>query len=214
MCRSALSFTPTCPSITSLQTFAFALLPAHTNPFDSPILSYIPLSPSADRPTLFIDPRKLSSTVNDYLVSINIQTKPYSDVWSFLEALKPSSPPAYSLELTKPKEEGKIATSLTTSWAVELALGKVCPSAFHLPPTIASQHEEVMLMLGVLSINQDNVQPLLSPILEAKAIKNPIELKGMRAAYLRDGWATVRWMTKMERLIREEGKEVREFEAG
>jgi hypothetical protein len=32
----------------------------------------------------------------------------------------------------------------------------------------------------------------MSPILEAKAVKNDVELEGMRRAYLRDGRATVR----------------------
>lgn len=34
----------------------------------------------------------------------------------------------------------------------------------------------------------------MSPILEAKAVKNDVELEGMRRAYLRDGRATVRWV--------------------
>ena len=33
---------------------------------------------------------------------------------------------------------------------------------------------------------------VVSPILEAKAVKNETELEGMRAAYKRDGLATVR----------------------
>lgn len=33
---------------------------------------------------------------------------------------------------------------------------------------------------------------MLSPIAEAKAIKNDVEISGFKAAYLRDGRATVR----------------------
>lgn len=34
----------------------------------------------------------------------------------------------------------------------------------------------------------------MSPILESKAVKNAVELEGMRKAYLRDGRATVRFV--------------------
>jgi hypothetical protein len=102
--------------------------------------SYIPISPSNELPTLFIDPRKLSPSVADYLSTIGVSTKAYSDVWSFLQTLR-SSPPSYSSENAKHKEEGKIATSLTMSWAVELALGKVHLLLSSLPSSFLRHRE-------------------------------------------------------------------------
>ena len=54
---------------------------------------------------------------------------------------------------------------------------------------------------------------MVSPILEAKAVKNEVELEGMRAAYKRDGLATVRWMARLDALITKEGGRIDEYEA-
>ena len=53
---------------------------------------------------------------------------------------------------------------------------------------------------------------LPSIIEEWKAVKNPIEIEGMKAAYLRDGVAFVRWLAWLEHKI-DQGYSITEYEA-
>ncbi|KAJ9098882.1 hypothetical protein QFC19_006220 [Naganishia cerealis] len=61
---------------------------------------------------------------------------------------------------------------------------------------------------------QEKLEIIICPVDAAKAIKNKIEIEGFRRAYLRDGAATVRWMTWLDEQIKEKGHEVGEWEAG
>lgn len=88
----------------------------------------------------------------------------------------------HKLAASSSSTEGAVRTGQQVSWAVELALG---PS---------------------------KISKAVSPILLAKAIKNPVELDGMRKAYLRDGRATVRWIAQLKKMIHS-GERVDEWEA-
>lgn len=52
-----------------------------------------------------------------------------------------------------------------------------------------------------------------SPVALIKACKNPVELQGMRNAYLRDGVAWVRWAAWLEEAMRRRGKKISEWDA-
>lgn len=54
---------------------------------------------------------------------------------------------------------------------------------------------------------------LPSVIEEWKAVKNPVELDGMKAAYLRDAVAYVRWLAWLEHKLGQ-GYDITEYEAG
>lgn len=79
------------------------------------------LAAHTDSRILFVDPSKISSDVKTYLASVQIVVKPYSDVWAFLSDVKSS------LRTEEKGRTGKVFTGAALSWAVELALGKVCP---------------------------------------------------------------------------------------
>ena len=53
---------------------------------------------------------------------------------------------------------------------------------------------------------------LPSIIEEWKAVKNPVELEGLKAAYIRDGVAYVRWLAWLEYKI-SQGYDITEYEA-
>ena len=53
---------------------------------------------------------------------------------------------------------------------------------------------------------------LPSPIEEWKAVKNDAELEGMKAAYVRDGVAYVRWLAWLEQKMKQ-GYDITEYEA-
>jgi hypothetical protein len=79
------------------------------------------LAAHTDSRILFVDPSKISSDVKTYLASVQIVVKPYSDVWDFLGDVKSS------LGTEEKGRTEKVFTGAALSWAVELALGKVCP---------------------------------------------------------------------------------------
>ncbi|CDZ98370.1 creatinase aminopeptidase [Phaffia rhodozyma] len=146
--------------------------------------SYLWISTSSDTSrTLFVDPSKVSEPVREYLRKLNVVVKPYEQVWAFLKWIKAGLSPRVEDLKEKNDDKRKVVTGLSVSWEVELSIGK------------------------------ENLQTILSPIKEARAIKNPIEIQGLKAAYLRDGRASIRWMAEMDRSIRKEKKAVDEWEA-
>lgn len=64
------------------------------------------------------------------------------------------------------------------------------------------------------AVGKDNAHILsLSPIALWKAVKNEVEIQGMRNAYLRDGVCWVKWAAWLDEAIRKEGKQIDEKQA-
>ena len=79
-------------------------------------------SSRAAKRTLFIDPRKLSAEVEAYLRALDLEIQPYDDVWTFLsEVVKKDF-----IKTEEKQSVRRVFTGLSISWAVQLALGKVC----------------------------------------------------------------------------------------
>lgn len=85
-----------------------------------------------------------------------------------------------------PGDEQKLIISETTSWAIVNAVGT--PNVF----TVLRSH---------------------SPVELAKAIKNEVEIEGMRKAYLRDGICWAKWASWLDEKVRVRHQEINEKDA-
>lgn len=91
-----------------------------------------------------------------------------------------------SLIKTNEKEESpkKLLVPLPASWAAVEALGGL-----------------------------SNIERIQSPIENAKAVKNPMELLGAKTAHIRDGVAIIRYLAWLENAVANEGKVMSDHEA-
>ncbi|KAJ7368665.1 putative aminopeptidase P, cytoplasmic [Mycena albidolilacea] len=71
--------------VTPLDDLAWLLNLRGNDMFNQPFF-YAYLFVSSTDAVLFIDPRKVTSEVEEYLTSLGVRTKPYSTVWDFLKA--------------------------------------------------------------------------------------------------------------------------------
>ena len=110
-------------------------------------VSYSYLFISLDKVILFLATAKLTDDTEDYLRSLKVERREYTDIWTFLRR--------------REWGEGKLLISPETSYAVSLMLT-------HFRYTTVPSHVDNM-----------------------KAVKNEVELEGLRRAYLRDGAAYV-----------------------
>ena len=60
---------------------------------------------------------------------------------------------------------------------------------------------------------QSTLEIVTCPVQPLQALKNPVEQAGMRAAYLRDGRAYVRWISFLEGKILKEKRDIGEWAA-
>ncbi|TVY83609.1 putative Xaa-Pro aminopeptidase P [Lachnellula suecica] len=118
--------------------------------------------------TLYVNSSKLSSECKTYLTDNGISMRPYHKIFEDMDILCKS--------LDSPDENGvpeakikKFLVSTKTSWALKRALG-----------------------------GEAKVEELRSPIGDAKAIKNAVELEGMRACHVRDGAALIEYFAWLE----------------
>ncbi|KAJ9091009.1 hypothetical protein QFC19_009305 [Naganishia cerealis] len=154
--------------------------------------------------TLYIRPEAIEDAeVKSYLSTNNVTVKPYEAVWDDLTSLgrivaAQSTTAAVSQnennknDKAAPKVEdilrkidncnGKIMIGSHTSWAVAIALG------------------------------ESNIVIRPSPIEDAKALKNPVELEGMRQCHIRDGASLARYFAWLEEQLHS-GAKLTEFEA-
>ncbi|KAM1400036.1 hypothetical protein TB1_026533 [Malus domestica] len=135
---------------------------------------------------LYVDKRKVSSEVNSYLEENGIEVREYKAVSSDVallasNQLKPSST-VKGTEAEKPNGGNKVEeTDNDLIWADP---GSCCYALYsRLNP------EKVIL------------QP--SPLALAKALKNPVELEGLKKAHIRDGVAVVQYLVWLDKQAQE-----------
>ncbi|KAF6744915.1 aminopeptidase-P [Ephemerocybe angulata] len=121
-----------------------------------------------DSATVFVDSSKVDDLVSEYLATIHVERKDYTELWPFLRR--------------RPWGEGKLLISPQTSYAISLMLT-------NFRYTVMPSHVEHMM-----------------------AIKNEVEIDGMRRAYLRDGVSFVRFFAWLESKLAE-GYDITEYEA-
>ena len=121
-----------------------------------------------------------------YLQSIGVVWREYSEFWTFLDR----------------KEWGD---------------GNVSRMSFLLPPCLTVTTLQVIISPQTsyaicLMMTSFQYTVLPSYIDDMKAIKNDIEIHGLRNAHLRDGAAYVRWLAWMEQKI-QQGYDITEYDA-
>ncbi|PHT54661.1 hypothetical protein CQW23_03147 [Capsicum baccatum] len=132
----------------------------------------------------YVDKRKLSSEANSYMKENGILVREYGEV---------------------------------SSDAVLLASDQLTPSSVDKTPTGSSRHTEtdcgkadlIWVDPGAccfalyLKLNADKVLLKQSPLALAKALKNPVEMEGLKNAHIRDGAAVVQYLAWLDKQMQE-----------
>jgi Xaa-Pro aminopeptidase len=118
--------------------------------------------------TLYVDESKLSSECQTYLAENGVSIRPYEKIFEDTQVLGESLASANGDGQPEAKIK-KFLVSNKTSWALKRSLG-----------------------------GETKVDELRSPIGDAKAVKNEIELEGMRQCHIRDGAALIEYFSWLE----------------
>ena len=137
---------------------------------------------------LFIEPAKVVSEVADYLTTINVEQRPYNDIWTFLRR--------------KEWGEGNVSSLFYDKLSCRSSLRAICQ-------VIISPQTSYAICLMMTSFRYTVLPPYVE---EMKAVKNETEIHGLRHAYLRDGAAYVRWLAWLEQKL-QQGYDITEYEA-
>ena len=145
----------------------------HSIPYNPVFFSYAIVTPTSA--TLYVDSSKFSPEVLSHLGD-KVQIRPYDSILDDVTLLK-NEPEAGNKARTDdapssdkpPAPKRKFMISSKTSWALSLELG-----------------------------GEDQVDEVRSPVGDAKAIKNDVEIAGMRACHVRDGAALTAFFAWVE----------------
>lgn len=140
---------------------------------------------------LYMDETKLTAETRSYLSDNKVTVKPYNDIFSSAAELAKTAAAAAATAAAADTEEStttaarpkKFLLSSSASWALNLALG-----------------------------GDKFVEEIRSPICDAKAVKNDIELEGMRQCHIRDGSALIAYFAWLEKQL-QDGVVLDEIEA-
>ncbi|OQV01901.1 hypothetical protein CLAIMM_07188 isoform 2 [Cladophialophora immunda] len=118
--------------------------------------------------TLYIDSAKIGTEVREHLEG-TVEIKPYDDLFTDLTSIAETAASEFQANGVTKSHSNKLLLSNKSSWALYLGLG-----------------------------GEDKVEESRSPIADAKAIKNPTELEGMRQCHIRDGAALIEYFAWLE----------------
>ncbi|KIX94283.1 uncharacterized protein Z520_09993 [Fonsecaea multimorphosa CBS 102226] len=139
-------------------------------PYNPVFYSYAAVTPNSA--TLYIDSAKIGTEVREHLEG-TVEIKPYNDLFGDLTSIAETA--ANEVQANgvangvAKSHSNRLLLSSTSSWALYLGLG-----------------------------GEDKVEESRSPIADAKAIKNPTELEGMRQCHIRDGAALIEYFAWLE----------------
>ncbi|ROW12681.1 hypothetical protein VMCG_00620 [Cytospora schulzeri] len=138
-------------------------------PYNPVFFSYAVVT--ADEATLYIDSAKLDEEAHSYLAESGVTVKPYESLFEDAKALGKTLQANNTNGPTNGNKatSKKFAMSTKGSWALKLALG-----------------------------GDEVVEEIRSPVGDAKAVKNEIELEGMRQCHIRDGAALTAYFAWLE----------------
>ncbi|KAF7352491.1 Xaa-Pro aminopeptidase [Mycena venus] len=115
------AFSPTASYlVTPLDDLAWLLNLRGNDMFNQPFF-YAYLFVSSTDAVLFIDPRKVTSKVEDYLTGLGIRTQPYGTVWDFLKAETERDPKASLRFSLIPRHRMRLSTCSECSKATVIA---------------------------------------------------------------------------------------------
>ncbi|KAK5942159.1 hypothetical protein PMZ80_006114 [Knufia obscura] len=137
-------------------------------PYNPVFFSYAAVT--HDSATLYVESSKLDDKVYEHLHGA-VQIKPYDALFSDLSLISQAASQGVEQNAADAtsKKRSKILVSNKASWALSLGLG-----------------------------GEDKVEEVRSPVADAKAIKNPTELEGMRQCHIRDGAALIEFFAWLE----------------
>ena len=131
-----------------------------------------------DDAILYVDSTKLNDECKASLEANQVTIKPYDAIFTDSKTLGAALVTSKEISIEDaesgkakplPADAKKFLLSNRTSWALVLALG-----------------------------GEDFVEEVRSPIGDAKAVKNDVELEGMRQCHIRDGVALIRYLAWLE----------------
>ncbi|KAL0449980.1 UNVERIFIED_CONTAM: Aminopeptidase P1 [Sesamum latifolium] len=135
----------------------------------------------------YVDKRKISSEVSSYMEKNGIEVRDYGVVSSDTALLASDQ----LASTNSAKETGKTGTTVSNNSVEE------------------SRNDLVWVDPGTCcfalysKLNQDKLFLQSSPLALAKAIKNPIELEGLKNAHIRDGAAVVQYLVWLDNQMQE-----------
>ncbi|KAI9791968.1 MAG: hypothetical protein M1816_003237 [Peltula sp. TS41687] len=122
-----------------------------------------------DSASLYVDSSKIGDDVRSHLGSA-VTIRPYESIFDEAQVLGSSNSVAANSNGSNVKSrKQKFLVSTRTSWALIQSLG-----------------------------GEDSVEEVRSPICDAKAIKNDVEIKGMKECHIRDGAALIEFFAWLE----------------
>lgn len=124
---------------------------------------------TATSASLYVDSVKLSTEVRSHLGDV-VTVRPYECIFEETQQLSASMLNAtVDGEQSSPSSKPKFLISTKTSWALSEALG-----------------------------GEDKAEEVRSPVGDAKAVKNEVEIAGMKACHIRDGAALIEYFAWLE----------------
>ncbi len=148
-----------------------------TDPAFADIIFSIPYNPvfysyaiiTASTADLFVDSSKLSDAVRAHLGDA-VTIRAYESIFDETQRLSQSLLGESATDQKKPPSaQPRFLISSSGSWALSQALG-----------------------------GEDKVEEVRSPVAQAKAVKNEVEIAGMKACHVRDGAALIEYFAWLE----------------
>jgi Xaa-Pro aminopeptidase len=166
-------------------------------PYNPVFFSYATVTPTTA--TLYINTSKLSIDAKNHLMENGVSLQPYEKIFEDTENLgQILDAKAVEEELRKPKsiDEREIGTGSSDAPLSEKSeTSKRLPEA-KIKKFLVSTKTSWALKRSLGG--ETKVEEIRSPIGDAKAIKNEIELEGMRACHVRDGAALIEYFAWLE----------------
>ncbi|KAH7352339.1 hypothetical protein KP509_19G040400 [Ceratopteris richardii] len=137
---------------------------------------------------IYVDSRKITSEVKEYLDSINVQLRDYSDVLAGVHTLVKEGTHLSSIKDVDCRDE--VDATVTNGDAETKATGDKTGLIWVNPGSCC------YAIYKALPGDQVLLQP--TPLALAKALKNPTELNGFRRSHIRDGAAVVAYLAWLD----------------
>ncbi|KAL9245990.1 hypothetical protein vseg_019579 [Gypsophila vaccaria] len=128
----------------------------------------------------YVDQRKVSSEVHSYMKANKIEVRDYAAISSDVDLLA-SSQLGSSLSATTEGQNGEMGNACNHIW---MDPGSCCYALYS-------------------KLKSDQVSLQQSPLALPKALKNPVELDGLKNAHVRDGAAVVQFLVWLDKQMQE-----------
>eukprot|EP00250_Pteridium_aquilinum_P005032 c15192_g1_i1 orf=59-2065(+) len=151
---------------------------------------------------LYVENRKITPEVKEYLTSIGVQLKDYDSVLSGVSALAAGEP------CPSPKQEGESGDSRSGGNG-EMEVGSTVTDGDAKGEKSEGKGGLIWMDPGSCCyviykmLPADQVLLQQSPLALAKALKNPVELDGFRKSHIRDGAAVVSYLAWLDEKMQE-----------